>query len=49
MASSTLVPATKRLDKRCPSEERSASPRKEEFSDREMKNALSTASLQNQN
>jgi hypothetical protein len=40
--SSTWVPATKRLDMRCPMAERSAIPRKERLSEREMKSALST-------
>jgi hypothetical protein len=39
------VPATKRLEIRCPSAECSAIRRRERLSDREMKSALSTAVL----
>jgi hypothetical protein len=37
------VPATKRLDKRRPTPERSAIPRNQRLSEREIKSALSTA------
>src|SRR5690349_3185877 len=44
-ASSIVVPATKRSEKRCPKEELSARCRKERFSERAMKAALSTGDL----
>ena len=41
IASSTVVPATKRLDVRCPMEERSATARSVRLSESQTKNALS--------